>query len=208
MLESLFNIVAGLKVCYSIKKRLQHRCFLGNLQILHLFYRTVLVVKIGATVSNKYHVELQESIYCSEKSEGATIGNLLKKPATLLEKGSSIAKFIRTPEAATREVLYPLKKCWNFKAVFQSNSAGIPEIIIWNHSGILMKFHWNTDFVQIYRMFSRIIPMKYHSFFAERTGILMEFLWYFDGMFVVFCRIWVVFWWNFSSILMEFQSKK
>ena len=48
---------------------------------------------------------MQKSIYCSEKSEGATVGILLKRPATLLEKGSSIAKFIRTPEAATRGVL-------------------------------------------------------------------------------------------------------
>ena len=47
--------------------------------------------KIGATVSNKYHVQLQKSIYCSEKSEGATIGILLKRPATLLEKGPSLA---------------------------------------------------------------------------------------------------------------------
>ena len=60
--------------------------------------------KIGATVSNKYHVQLQKSIYCSEKSGGATIAILLKM-TTLLEKGSSIAKFIRTPEAATRGVL-------------------------------------------------------------------------------------------------------
>ena len=30
--------------------------------------------KIGATVSNKYHVQLQKSICCSERSEGTTIG--------------------------------------------------------------------------------------------------------------------------------------
>ena len=61
-------------------------------------------LKIGATVSNKYHVKLQKSIYCSENSEGATIGILLKRPATLLQKDFSYAKFIRTPEAATRRV--------------------------------------------------------------------------------------------------------
>ena len=30
MLESLFNKIAGLKVCNFIKKRLQHRCFPVN----------------------------------------------------------------------------------------------------------------------------------------------------------------------------------
>ena len=38
----------------------------------------------------------------------------------------------------------PLKNCWNFETVFQRNSAGIAELNIWNHSGILMEFHWNT----------------------------------------------------------------
>ena len=61
----------------------------------------------------------------------------------------------------------------------------------WKFNGIPLEYHRNTaaDFVQIYRMFSRIIPMKCHSFLAERTGILMEILWYFDGIFVVFSRI-------------------
>ena len=41
-LQSLFNKVTGLKACISIKKRLQHRCFLRNLQNFpkHLFWRT------------------------------------------------------------------------------------------------------------------------------------------------------------------------
>ena len=37
------------------------------------------------------------------------------------------------------------KKYWNFKAVFLRNSAGIPEVNIWNQSGTLMEFHWNTN---------------------------------------------------------------
>ena len=53
--------------------------------------------KTGATVRNKYHVQLQKIICCNEKPEAATIGILLKKTATLLEEGSSIAKFIRAP---------------------------------------------------------------------------------------------------------------
>ena len=42
--------------------------------------------KIGATVSNKYHVQLQKSIYCSEKFEGATIGILLKRTCNFIRK--------------------------------------------------------------------------------------------------------------------------
>ena len=42
--------------------------------------------KIDATVSNKYHVQLQKSIYCSKKSEGATIGTLLKKNCNFIRK--------------------------------------------------------------------------------------------------------------------------
>ena len=42
--------------------------------------------KIGATVSIKYHIQLQKSIYCSEKSEGATIGILLKKTCNFIRK--------------------------------------------------------------------------------------------------------------------------
>ena len=106
------------------------------------------------------------------------------------------------------------KKCWNFKAVFRRNSVGIPEVNIWNHSGILMEFHWNTIGIlpPILSKFTACFPELFRwnttHFLVERTGILMEFLWYFDGIFVVFSRIWVVFWWNFSGILMEFQSKK
>ena len=42
--------------------------------------------KIGATVSNKYHVQLQKSICCREKSEGASIGILLKKTCNFIRK--------------------------------------------------------------------------------------------------------------------------
>ena len=87
---------------------------------------------------------------------------------------------------------------------FQS---GIPEKFRWhsrgkhlelqrNFDGIPLEYRRNTaaDFVQIYRMFSRIIPMKYHSFFGGKN----------QNSYGIF----VVFWWNFSGILMEFQSKK
>ena len=111
-------------------------------------------------------------------------------------------------------IVYPLKKCWNFKAVFRRNSARIPEVNIWNHSGILMEFDWNTIgilppiFSKLTTWFPELFRWNTTHFLVERTGILMEFLRYFDGIFVVFSRIWVVFWWNFSGILMEFQSKK
>ena len=50
MLESLFNKVAGLEVCKSIKRRLQHRCFpVKNAKFLRtdFFYRAPLVVASG-----------------------------------------------------------------------------------------------------------------------------------------------------------------
>ena len=92
----------------------------------------------------------------------------------------------------------PLKKCWNFKAVFRRNSTRISEVNIWNHSGILMEFHWNTIGIlpPILSKFTACFPELFRwnttHFLAERTGILMEFLWYFDG-------ILVVFWWNSSQ---------
>ena len=104
------------------------------------------------------------------------------------------------------------KKCWNFKAVFQRNSAGIPEVNIWNHSGILMEFYWNTIRIlpPISSKFTACFPQLFRRntthFVAKRTGIhmefcgiLMEFLcyflefgWYFDGLLVAF-------WWNSSQ---------
>ena len=106
------------------------------------------------------------------------------------------------------------KKSWNFKAVFRRNSARIPEVNIWNHSGILIEFHWNTIgillpilskftayFPELFRWNATHFWWKEQEFFWNFWGILMELLRYFDG-------IWVVFWWNLSGILMEFQSKK
>ena len=99
-------------------------------------------------------------------------------------------------------------------AVFQRNSAGILEVNIWNHSGILMELHWNTIGIlplilsKFTTCFPEIFRWNTTHFLAERTGILMEFLWPFEGILVVFSRIWVVFWWNFSGTLMELQTKK
>ena len=42
--------------------------------------------KIGATVSNKYHVQLEKSIYFCEMSGGATIGILLTKTCNFIRK--------------------------------------------------------------------------------------------------------------------------
>ena len=77
-------------------------------------------------------------------------------------------------------------------------------------SNFQLEYHRNTaaDFVQIYGMFSRVILMKYHLFFGGKNRNSYGILWYFDKIFVVFSRIWVVFCWNFSGILMEFQAKK
>ena len=36
----------------------------------------------------------------------------------------------------------------------------------------------------------------------------MDFLRYFDGIFVVFCRIWMVFRWNFLGIFSDYTAVK
>ena len=92
VLESLFNKVAGLKACNSIKKRFQHRCFPVKFpkflrthffakQLQWLLLRFNLFSKecgtrIGATVSNKYQIQLKKSIYSRENPEVATVGVL------------------------------------------------------------------------------------------------------------------------------------
>ena len=72
VLEPLFIIAAGLKVCNSIKKRLQHKCFPAKLaKFLRIpyfteeFQRLLLTfnscgAKTGATVSNKYQIQLKK----------------------------------------------------------------------------------------------------------------------------------------------------
>ena len=42
--------------------------------------------KIGLTVRNKYHVQLQKSICCNQKSEETIIGILLKKTCNFIRK--------------------------------------------------------------------------------------------------------------------------
>ena len=85
MLESLFNKVAGLKSCNSVKKRPQHRCFpvkfakflrtsfLQNSSnsSSDCFWGLTLVFKevrnkTGATVSNKYLIQLEKRICYGE----------------------------------------------------------------------------------------------------------------------------------------------
>ena len=65
-----------------------------------------------------------------------------------------------------------------------------------------MEFHWNSI---------EILPpilSKFTACFPELfLWILVEFFWYFNGIFVAFFRIWVVFWWNFSGILMNSSQK-
>ena len=87
----------------------------------------------------------------------------------------------------------PLKKMLEFESSipeeFRRNSRGKHLESLWNFDGIPLEYHWNTaaDFVQIYRMFSRIIPMKYHSFFGGKNrnsyGIFVVFWWNFCGIF-------------------------
>ena len=73
-------------------------------------------------------------------------------------------------------------------AKFWYNLEGKHLELLWNFDGIPLEYHRKTadDFVQIYRMFSRIIPMKYHIFFGGKKQNSY-------GIFVVFSRIWVLF---------------
>ena len=86
-MESLLNNAAGLKARSAtlVKRDFSTNVFQLNLQNLqeHFFYRTALVAaprvfegvetKTSATVSNKYQIQLKQSIYCSEKPEAATL---------------------------------------------------------------------------------------------------------------------------------------
>ena len=83
------------------------------------------------------------------------------------------------------------KKCWNFKAVFQRISAGIPEVNIWNHSGILMEFYWNTIRIPISSKFTACFPQLFRRntthFFGKKNrnsyGIFVVFWWNYCGNF-------------------------
>ena len=56
--------------------------------------------KIGVTVSNKYHVQLQERICCSKKSEGAIIGILLKKTCNFIGKRLQYCKVYKNTRSS------------------------------------------------------------------------------------------------------------
>ena len=82
MLESISNKAAGLKVCNSINKRLQHSCLPVKLAkfLKTFFYREVSVAasdvqlvspqefgaKTGVTVSNKYQI-LLKTVFAAAK---------------------------------------------------------------------------------------------------------------------------------------------
>ena len=81
-----------------------------------------------------------------------------------------------------------------------------------------VEFSWNSTGIpsEYCRRFCPNLPHVFQNYSDEIPLIFWrkepEFLWNFCsilmGFFVVFSRIWVVFWCNFSGILMEFQSKK
>ena len=52
------------------------------------------------TVSNKYHVQLQERICCSKKSEGAIIGILLKKTCNFIGKRLQYCKVYKNTRSS------------------------------------------------------------------------------------------------------------
>ena len=61
------------------------------------FWHLTLVFKNFASVNKKYHVQLQKSIGCSEKSEGATRGILLKKTCNFIRKRRQYCEVLYTP---------------------------------------------------------------------------------------------------------------
>ena len=76
------------------KRNINTGAFLGNLQIFleNLFYRTALVAtsevylvfsKIGATVSNKYHVQLQKNYLLQRKVRSSHYSYSVKKDLQL-----------------------------------------------------------------------------------------------------------------------------
>ena len=66
--------------------------------------------KTGTTVSNKYYVQLQKSIYCSEKSEGATIGILLKKTCNFIRKRLQYCKVYKNTRSSHQRCSI-IKRC-------------------------------------------------------------------------------------------------
>ena len=101
MLDSFFNKDAGLKACSSIKKRLQHNCFpvkfaknfrtrfFKEFQWLLLSFQLMFSkefgAKAGATVRNKYQIQLKKK-------------QLLRKSRSSHPRCSvNVAKFLRTP---------------------------------------------------------------------------------------------------------------
>ena len=56
--------------------------------------------KIGAAVSNKYHVQLQKCVCCSQKSEGAIIGILLKKTCNFIRKRLQYCKVYKNTRSS------------------------------------------------------------------------------------------------------------
>ena len=123
---------------------------------------------------------------------------------------TSICNFLCCIKASVVENVSPLKKMLKFWS-------GIPEEFCWNSrgkhleeqrnfDGIPLECRRNTadDFVQIYCMFSRIIQMKYHSFFGGKKrnsyAILVVFWWNFGGIFYNFGGILMKLWWHFDGI--------
>ena len=111
MLESFFNKAADLKACNSIKKRLQHNCvsvkfakFLSTsffkkfrwlLLMFQLMFSKEFWAKAGATVSNKYPIQLKKRYLLSRKSRSSD-GRYSVKEDLHRCFPVNIAKFLRT----------------------------------------------------------------------------------------------------------------
>ena len=98
VLESLYNKFSGLKVCNSIKKRQVFSC--GNCNFSNNTFFTEqfqwLLLRFNSyfqrTLSNKYHIQLQKKLFAAVRIQKQPPQVFCKRrPATLLERGSSIA---------------------------------------------------------------------------------------------------------------------
>ena len=81
--------------------------------------------KIGATVSNKYHIQLQRSIYCCEKSEGATIGILLKKTCNFIRKRLQYCEVLLEHQKQSPGVFYNKSCSYKFRKIHRKTP--VPE---------------------------------------------------------------------------------
>ena len=135
--------------------------------------------KIGATVSNKYHVQLQKSIYCSEKSEGATIGILLKKTCNFIRKRLQYCEVYKNTRSSHQRCSIIKGVLINFakftgkhlcQSLFLNIVAGL------RSATLLRKRLWHRFFPMNFAKFIRTPLLQNTSFTEHLWWLLLEHL--------------------------------